>query len=186
MKNMKNMKRTLINLYCVIIMFFAMTSCSKEKEGSSAEEFGLAETWVALKDNTEYDIVSKNFYDIDGLRTVMTITYKTNDEFGKELYLLEFAIGTPDNIYGKVAPNFDSDTHSLEIKNNEGKTLSVPVYFVNNNLFIKMSTLDYETVSKENAYVFTFMCYSKEISIKTKLNNGKEYTWKFNSFVESK
>ena len=180
------MKRTLISCWSyIIVMFFAMTSCSGEKEGSTTEEFGLAETWVA-HDKSEMNIVSKNFYEIDGMRTVMAILYVTNEEFGKELSILEFAIHTPDSGGGKDAPNFAPDIQSLEIKNNEGETLSVPVFFHNNMLFIKVSAIDYETAFNENTYAFTFLCYAKEISIKTKLNNGKEYTWKFNSFVESK
>lgn len=178
------MKKTLTKLYCLIMMVLIMASCSGEKEGSTAQEFGLSEIWE-VNDTSEMNIVSNNFYDIDGMRTIMAILYFPNDEFGEDLNLLSFSIYTPDSIHGKNSPKFAPDIQSLEIKNNEGEVLTVPVFLLDNKLLIRVPSTDYETVARENAYVFTFMCYSKEISIKTKLNNGKEYTWKFNSYVNS-
>ena len=169
---MKTYLKNIIAILAVIIL----TSCGEK--GGSSSELGLSDKWVVGDGNIS--LFSKNYYDIDEMPILMKIVFESNYDFGEEIQILSFHIVSNQENEGQI-PTFSAEIDKLEIKNYRDAKITFSVANIDNVLYLAIPDMNKENYEDANKEVMKFILNSDKVSIKTKLNNDKSYTWKFNT-----
>lgn len=170
------MKTCLKNMIAIFLTIITLTSCGEK--GGKSSELGLSDKWVV--GDGKVSLFSKNYYDIDEMPILMKIVYESNYEFDEEIKILTFHIVSNQENVEKI-PTFSTEIDKLEIKNYRDAKITFSVANIDNILYIMIPDLNKENYEEANEEVMKFILNSDKVSIKTKLSNGKSYTWNFNT-----
>lgn len=182
--NLFTMKNFITKSFFLLLMLLTFAACGqKEKDGEAKDYFEETQNWTKF-DNKFVELSSYNTNKIDGKSFAMLIHLQdwTESEVGQMLFILY-------NVDGSMS---NKDDHDVKVK--EGLTS------VNIKLDILDETYDLEAVGMGNSFTVVLqntpedrqffnvlargIFASKETTITAPLENGKEYSWNFHSYLD--
>lgn len=189
------MIKILQSISLALVSVGLLTSCGGGDKVKVADDLEKFQKWQLMESSLGQPVATIMSYDyniIDSVPIAMQIIYsqipmtngiKNNSDLN-DLWGISFVLLNISADKGNIeTPKFDNGINSIKLSNDHGYQRDIKVFnIVNEALTVVYSKP--KQVPEEVEQTLRDICNYENVAISAKLNDGKQYTWKFHSHLD--